>query len=193
MAEKVPVRCPACLKDNDYVTPVFPCACGNPVVPPLDLMSPARPLTHRTWSEGWVAVRCGSCGRESEWPHPEVGCTGCGTVLHVPVHPVHPEQVDQVEQVEPKRPGGPGGSAGAVRPPADGAGGAPIVQRPGDPYEAGAGAAGTGAAGAASDRGACSGAGAGSAGAGTGAGAAGAGTGTGAAGAGAGGSTLGSA
>ncbi|MCB5179425.1 hypothetical protein LG632_08495, partial [Streptomyces sp. SMC 277] len=115
MAEKVPVRCPACLNENDYVVPVFPCACGSPVSPPLDLLEPAVPLTHRTWSEGWVAVRCGSCGRESEWPRPEVGCTGCGTVMHIPVRPVRPAASGQPAPLV-SRPGagrGDGAPAGA--------------------------------------------------------------------------------
>ncbi|MBT2454601.1 hypothetical protein J7E98_07305 [Streptomyces sp. ISL-86] len=86
MAEAVPVRCPACLRENSYTAPVFPCACGSPVTPPLDLAAPAVPLTHRTWSESWVTARCASCGRESEWPHPEVGCGSCGTVVRIPVH-----------------------------------------------------------------------------------------------------------
>ncbi|MFD6885277.1 hypothetical protein [Streptomyces sp. NPDC059957] len=90
MADAVPVRCPACLRENGYAAPVFPCACGNPVTPPLDLASPPRELTHRTWTESWVTVRCEACGRESEWPHPEVGCTSCGTVVLVPVHPLEP-------------------------------------------------------------------------------------------------------
>ncbi|MER5486838.1 hypothetical protein ABT024_27025 [Streptomyces sp. NPDC002812] len=90
MADAVPVRCPACLRENGYAAPVFPCACGNPVTPPLDLTSPPRELTHRTWTQSWVAVRCEACGRESEWPHPEVGCTSCGTVVLVPVHPLEP-------------------------------------------------------------------------------------------------------
>ncbi|MFZ3493725.1 hypothetical protein ACODT5_10950 [Streptomyces sp. 5.8] len=90
MADAVPVRCPACLRENGYAAPVFPCACGNPVIPPLDLASPPRELTHRTWTESWVTVRCEACGRESEWPHPEVGCTSCGTVVLVPVHPLAP-------------------------------------------------------------------------------------------------------
>ncbi|MFE3626108.1 hypothetical protein [Streptomyces goshikiensis] len=91
MAEAVPVRCPACLRENGYTVPVFPCACGSPVVPPLDLAAEPLPLTRRTWSETWVAVRCGACGREGEWPHPEVGCASCGTVVRIPVHPVAPE------------------------------------------------------------------------------------------------------
>ncbi|MFG2714520.1 hypothetical protein ACGFX2_28795 [Streptomyces goshikiensis] len=91
MAEAVPVRCPACLRENGYTVPVFPCACGSPVAPPLDLSAEPLPLTHRNWSEAWVAVRCGACGRESEWPHPEVGCASCGTVVLIPVHPLTAE------------------------------------------------------------------------------------------------------
>ncbi|MGW6406323.1 hypothetical protein ACWF95_04095 [Streptomyces vinaceus] len=88
MAEAVPVSCPACLRENDYAAPVFPCACGSPVTPPLDLAAAPLPLTHRTWSETWVAVRCAACARVSEWPQPEVGCTSCGTVARIPVRPV---------------------------------------------------------------------------------------------------------
>uniref|UniRef100_A0AAU2JXU1 Restriction endonuclease type IV Mrr domain-containing protein n=1 Tax=Streptomyces sp. NBC_00049 TaxID=2903617 RepID=A0AAU2JXU1_9ACTN len=98
MAEAVPVRCPACLRENGYTAPVFPCACGSPVQPPLDLSAPPVPLTHRTWSDTWVAVRCGACGRESEWPQPELGCGSCGTVVRLPVHPL--------EREEPVTPGG---------------------------------------------------------------------------------------
>lgn len=98
MAEAVPVRCPACQRENGYISPVFPCACGSPVVPPLDLAAAPLPLTHRTWQDSWVTVRCGSCGRESEWPHPEVGCGSCGTVVLVPVRP--PDPPDPVEPAE---------------------------------------------------------------------------------------------
>ncbi|MFE6904965.1 hypothetical protein [Streptomyces erythrochromogenes] len=104
MAEAVPVRCPACLRENGYTAPVFPCACGSPVHPPLDLSAPPLLLTHRTWSDSWVTVRCTACGRESEWPHPELGCGSCGTVVRLPVHP--PEQPEQSEA-------GTGRSAGA--------------------------------------------------------------------------------
>ncbi|MFI5668161.1 hypothetical protein [Streptomyces sp. NPDC051704] len=90
MADAVPVRCPACLRENDYAAPVFPCACGSPVAPPLDLAAAPLPLTHRTWSETWVAVRCAACGLVGEWPRPELGCTSCGTVVRVPVRPVEP-------------------------------------------------------------------------------------------------------
>ncbi|MGR4880868.1 hypothetical protein ACIPUC_15895 [Streptomyces sp. LARHCF249] len=95
MAEAVPVRCPACLRENGYTVPVYPCACGSPVHPALDLAAPPEPLTHRTWSDAWVAVRCESCGRESEWPHPEVGCASCGTVVRIAVHPAHPQPVSR--------------------------------------------------------------------------------------------------
>ncbi|WP_330333415.1 hypothetical protein OHS33_29305 [Streptomyces sp. NBC_00536] len=102
MAESVPVRCPACLRENGYTAPSFPCACGSPVTPALDLSAPPRPLTHRTWSEAWVAVRCGACGQVGEWPHPEVGCTSCGTVVRVPVLAVPP--VAPVEPEDPRDP-----------------------------------------------------------------------------------------
>ncbi|WKV71103.1 hypothetical protein AW27_005920 [Streptomyces sp. PCS3-D2] len=87
MAEAVPVRCPACLRENGYIAPVFPCACGSPVDAPLDLSVPPEQLTHRTWSDSWVTVRCTACGRDSEWPQPELGCGSCGTVVRLPVHP----------------------------------------------------------------------------------------------------------
>ncbi|UQX03710.1 hypothetical protein [Streptomyces sp. RerS4] len=115
MADAVPVRCPACLRENGYTAPVFPCACGSPVAPPLDLAAPPLPLTHRTWSESWVAVRCGACGRESEWPHPEVGCGSCGTVVRIPVLPPQP--------AEPGGPAGPGGSAAGAGKAGDARGG----------------------------------------------------------------------
>lgn len=128
MAEAVPVRCPACLRENGYTAPVFPCACGSPVHPPLDLAAPPVPLTHRTWSDCWVTVRCTACGRESEWPHPELGCGSCGTVVRLPVHPLPP-----------------------AHPPAGGTGGdAPgqaVAGAPADGVDAGLGA-GTGTAGA---------------------------------------------
>ncbi|MFC9297100.1 hypothetical protein ACFTWH_17570 [Streptomyces sp. NPDC057011] len=121
MAEAVPVRCPACLRENGYTAPVFPCACGSPVRPPLDLAAPPVPLTHRTWSDSWVAVRCGACGRESEWPHPELGCGSCGTVVRLPVHPVDAGAgTGTGASAEPGRPGPPEGPA---RPAVGGEGG----------------------------------------------------------------------
>ncbi|MFE6843195.1 collagen-like protein [Streptomyces sp. NPDC057686] len=137
MAEAVPVRCPACLRENGYAAPVFPCACGSPVTPPLDLAAPPLPLTHRTWSDTWVAVRCTACGRVSEWPHPELGCASCGTVVRIAVHPVdtgagsgtglrdglpaRPGVRGQAREADPGRPGAPGapglnGPAGVTGP-----------------------------------------------------------------------------
>ncbi|MEU9159651.1 hypothetical protein AB0D29_05100 [Streptomyces sp. NPDC048424] len=130
MAEAVPVRCPACLRDNGYTAPVFPCACGSPVHPPLDLAAPPVPLTHRTWSDSWVAVRCTACGRESEWPQPELGCGSCGTVVRIPVHPL--EGVDSGDGAGVVDEPGPGQAGGGVR--RDGAGTGPgSVTAPGGP------------------------------------------------------------
>ncbi|MGW0679624.1 hypothetical protein [Streptomyces sp. NPDC002767] len=36
-----------------------------------------------------MTVPCDACGREDEWPHPELGCA-CGTVLRIPVRGVRP-------------------------------------------------------------------------------------------------------
>ncbi|MFD9103435.1 hypothetical protein ACFVZN_20425 [Streptomyces virginiae] len=130
MAEAVPVRCPACLRENGYTAPVFPCACGSPVNPPLDLSAPPVLLTHRTWSDSWVAVRCTTCGRESEWPHPELGCGSCGTVVRLPVHPLE----------RPESGTGPGTGRGAG-PGAAGAAGR-AARRGEGPADAGAGAPG---------------------------------------------------
>ncbi|MFF5706137.1 hypothetical protein ACFY7H_27190 [Streptomyces sp. NPDC012794] len=130
MAEAVPVRCPSCRRENGYSVPVYPCACGSPVAPPLDLTAPPVPLTHRNWSEVWVTVRCAACGRESEWPHPEVGCGSCGLVVRVPVHP-------------PEEPAGPAAGAGA----GDGVREDPARAEPPDPDPAGPQAADQGAAG----------------------------------------------
>ncbi|EFL18449.1 conserved hypothetical protein [Streptomyces sp. C] len=67
-----------------------------------------------------MTVRCAACGRESEWPHPEVGCGSCGMVVRVPVHPVDqpPEPADQPPL------GQPAGDAGAAGAGAAGAAGA---------------------------------------------------------------------
>ncbi|MGW6690535.1 hypothetical protein [Streptomyces sp. NPDC054961] len=113
MTDAVPVRCPACLRENDYTALVFPCACGSPVTPPLDLAAPARELIHRTWSDSWVTVRCEACGREGDWPQPEVGCGSCGTVLVLPVHPRKPADGEAEEHAaEPGRDSAGQGSAG---------------------------------------------------------------------------------
>ncbi|CAM5660229.1 hypothetical protein GCM10010329_24570 [Streptomyces spiroverticillatus] len=86
MGSSVPVRCPACRRDHAYEPPVFPCACGAPLAPPLQRDAPAQTVTHRTWTDSWVTVRCESCGRNDQWPQPELGC-GCGAVLRIPVRP----------------------------------------------------------------------------------------------------------
>ncbi|MET9348725.1 hypothetical protein [Streptomyces termitum] len=87
MSESVSVRCPECLRTHPYAAPVFPCACGSPVAPPLLPGGAPEPIRHRTWREEWVTVRCAACGREDDWPQPELGCP-CGTLLRVPVTPV---------------------------------------------------------------------------------------------------------
>ncbi|WP_328738962.1 hypothetical protein OHA91_08565 [Streptomyces erythrochromogenes] len=151
MAEAVPVRCPACLRENGYTAPVFPCACGSPVNPPLDLSAPPLLLTHRTWSDSWVTVRCTSCGRESEWPHPEVGCGSCGTVVRLPVHPLEQPEAGTGRGAGPGA--GPGATAGAAAsagavgsagPAGPGRAGGPADQR-GDASGEAAGAAAAGA------------------------------------------------
>ncbi|WP_405943682.1 hypothetical protein [Streptomyces sp. NBC_00932] len=81
------VRCPVCHKEHAYLATVLPCACGAPLAPPLLTDAPPEPLTRRSWSDEWVAVRCTSCGRQDEWPRPELGCS-CGTVLRLAVRPV---------------------------------------------------------------------------------------------------------
>ncbi|MFF8841637.1 hypothetical protein ACF08N_02740 [Streptomyces sp. NPDC015127] len=85
--ESVPVRCPACRRDHLYAPPVYPCACGAPLAPPLIRGAPPEPITHRTWTDDWVTVRCPFCERQDQWPQPELGCP-CGTVLRIVVRPV---------------------------------------------------------------------------------------------------------
>ncbi|WP_405422264.1 hypothetical protein [Streptomyces erythrochromogenes] len=146
MAEAVPVRCPACLRENGYTAPVFPCACGSPVNPPLDLSAPPLLLTHRTWSDSWVTVRCTACGRESEWPHPEVGCGSCGTVVRLPVHPLEQPEGGTGRGAGPGAtagPAGPGASAGSAGPAGSvGSAGSAGSGRAGGPAEQRGGAAG---------------------------------------------------
>jgi hypothetical protein len=84
MSESVAVRCPVCRREHLYVAPSYPCACGAPVLPPLDPHARATAVSHRSWEDDWVTVLCAACGREGEWPHPELGCP-CGTVLRIPV------------------------------------------------------------------------------------------------------------
>ncbi|MDX3451224.1 hypothetical protein PV396_04555 [Streptomyces sp. ME02-8801-2C] len=84
MAESMPVRCPACLREHLYAAPSYPCACGAPVSPSLDERASATAVTHRVWDEQWLTVRCTACDRQDQWPYPELGCP-CGTVLRIPV------------------------------------------------------------------------------------------------------------
>lgn len=84
MAESVPVRCPACRREHLFAASSYPCVCGVLVTPPLDRLADPVPVTHRVWDDDWVTLPCDACGREDEWPHPELGC-GCGTVLRIPV------------------------------------------------------------------------------------------------------------
>ncbi|CAL9583399.1 hypothetical protein SUDANB99_05058 [Streptomyces sp. enrichment culture] len=128
VGENVPVRCPVCRRAHAYASPVYPCACGAPVAPPLMRGAPAEPITHRTWTDEWVTVRCAACGRQDQWPQPELGCP-CGTVLRVPVRPV-------TAAASPPRSLAPGGAPGAL----PGTGGTP----------GGSGTGGTPGAGAAS-------------------------------------------
>ncbi|MEU1282303.1 hypothetical protein [Streptomyces sp. NPDC005805] len=85
--ESVPVRCPSCRRDHLYAPPVYPCACGAPLVPPLLPGAPPVPIVHRTWTDDWVTVHCPDCDRQDAWPQPELGCP-CGTVLRIAVRPV---------------------------------------------------------------------------------------------------------
>ncbi len=84
MGESVSVRCPECRRSHAYAAPAFPCPCGHPVAPQLIPGATVERIRHRTWLDAWVTVRCRACGREDQWPHPELGC-GCGAVLRVPV------------------------------------------------------------------------------------------------------------
>ncbi|WP_371668398.1 hypothetical protein OG985_12510 [Streptomyces sp. NBC_00289] len=90
MPESVPVRCPACRREQVYAPPSYPCVCGSPVAPPLDRRAVPTAVTHRAWDEEWVSVRCEACGRRDQWPRPELGCS-CGTVLLIPVARAHPD------------------------------------------------------------------------------------------------------
>ncbi|GAA1422213.1 hypothetical protein GCM10009601_23310 [Streptomyces thermospinosisporus] len=91
MPQSLAVRCPACRRAHRYTAPSYPCACGAPVVPPLDKQGVATRVVHRAWQEDWITVPCGSCGRRGQWPRPELGCP-CGTVLRIPVTADAPER-----------------------------------------------------------------------------------------------------
>ncbi|MGW2327759.1 hypothetical protein ACWC5C_18565 [Streptomyces sp. NPDC001700] len=89
MTESVPVRCPACRREQSFTPPTFPCSCGAPLTLPVLRDGTPEEIEHRTWQDIWVAVDCPSCGRQGHWPQPEFGC-GCGAVVRVPVVPVAP-------------------------------------------------------------------------------------------------------
>ncbi|WP_066948921.1 hypothetical protein [Streptomyces lushanensis] len=84
MAESVWVSCPSCGGRHAFAVSEYPCACGAPVAPVLVGGAPVEPVGYRSWAEEWVAVRCSACGREGQWPRPELDCP-CGTVLRIPV------------------------------------------------------------------------------------------------------------
>ncbi|MCQ8192511.1 hypothetical protein [Streptomyces rugosispiralis] len=107
MTDNVPVRCPACRREQSFTPPAFPCACGVPVTLPVLRDGSPEEFGHRTWENLWVAVNCPSCGRQGHWPQPELGCD-CGAVVRVPVAAAPP-------------PAGAGAAAGT---------GGPVVRRP---------------------------------------------------------------
>ncbi len=86
MADSVPVRCPACRREHAFTPATFPCACGRPLTVPVLRGGVPTQVSQRTWRNSWVRVRCSSCGRTDDWPHPELGCD-CGVVIRLPVDP----------------------------------------------------------------------------------------------------------
>ncbi|WP_329062144.1 hypothetical protein [Streptomyces sp. NBC_01429] len=84
MGESVSVCCPSCGSRHVFRAAAHPCVCGSPVSPPLRADAPAEPVAHRAWEDEWVTVRCAACGRDGDWPRPELGCP-CGTALRIPV------------------------------------------------------------------------------------------------------------
>ncbi|MFI1047640.1 hypothetical protein ACH4U3_17875 [Streptomyces griseoruber] len=111
MSESAPVRCPACRRERLYTVPSYLCACGAPVAPALDPGAAPTAVVHRAWDEDWVTLHCGTCGRDGQWPHPELGCP-CGTALRLPVtgtrprraQPEAPRREPEVEPAGPHRP-----------------------------------------------------------------------------------------
>ncbi|MFE7773242.1 hypothetical protein ACFU5O_04960 [Streptomyces sp. NPDC057445] len=115
MGDQVPVRCSVCRRTHTFAAPVYPCACGAPVAPPLMRGAPAEPIRHRTWTDDWVTVRCLACGRQDQWPQPELGCP-CGTVLRVPVRPVTATPASSAS-ASPRTKSAASGAAGSLPPP----------------------------------------------------------------------------
>ncbi|MGW7369835.1 hypothetical protein ACWGI8_42035 [Streptomyces sp. NPDC054841] len=163
MGDHVPVRCPVCRRTHTFASPVYPCACGAPLAPPLLRGAPCEPIRRRTWSDDWVTVRCQACGRQDQWPQPELGCP-CGTVLRVPVRPVtaaptssagaaaSPRAASAASGATGPAPGGPGSGAPGSGGPGSGAAPSapPPTPAPGSPASSAAGSASEARDGAAS-------------------------------------------
>ena len=111
MPESVPVRCPACRREQPFTPPTFPCSCGAPLTLPVLRDGTPEEIEHRTWQDIWVTVDCPACGRQGHWPQPEFGC-GCGAVVRVPVAPV-PRAPGRDQE---RGPGGPPEPRPAFRP-----------------------------------------------------------------------------
>lgn len=84
MTDSVPVRCPACRREQSFTPPTYPCSCGAPLTLPVLHDSCPEEIEHRTWEATWVAANCATCGRQGSWPQPEFGCP-CGALVRVPV------------------------------------------------------------------------------------------------------------
>ncbi|MES4902896.1 MULTISPECIES: hypothetical protein [unclassified Streptomyces] len=104
MTESVPVRCPACRREQSFTPPTYPCSCGAPLTLPVLRDGAPREIEHRTWEDTWVAANCAMCGRQGQWPQPEFGCA-CGALVRVPVAPA-PDPTEHAPATA--RPGGPG-------------------------------------------------------------------------------------
>ncbi|MEU7242072.1 hypothetical protein [Streptomyces sparsogenes] len=86
MTESVPVRCPACRREQSFTPPTYPCSCGAPLTLPVLRDGIPQEIGRRTWEDTWVAATCAMCGLRGHWPQPEFGCA-CGALVRVPVAP----------------------------------------------------------------------------------------------------------
>ncbi|GAA2357055.1 hypothetical protein [Streptomyces cuspidosporus] len=86
MTESVPVRCPACRREQSFTPPTYPCSCGAPLTLPVLRDGIPQEIGHRTWEDTWVVATCAMCGLQGHWPQPEFGCA-CGALVRVPVAP----------------------------------------------------------------------------------------------------------
>lgn len=112
MAESGPVSCPACGRQHSYTAPMFPCACGAPLAPPVLPGVPPEVVRHLSWNESWVRLRCHACGRADRWPRPEYDCV-CGALVRLPVAEDTPQHDEEGAAGEAARPGR---APGATRP-----------------------------------------------------------------------------